>query len=107
MRVPGMAAFMRMFMRMPVPMHVVEGRAVFAPLPVAVAVTLRSHLLLLYPRFLPPHDILFVIGQFDNSACESFDAPLHRCEYQGSPAPSAFRGFVPLRFGASTNYKQQ
>ena len=56
MRVPRMAAFMRMSMRMPVFMHVVESRAVFAPLPIAVAVTLCSHLPLLYPRFLLPHD---------------------------------------------------
>jgi hypothetical protein len=56
MRVRRMAAFVRMSIRMPVLMHVVESRAVCAPLSVAVAVTLRSHLPLLYPRFLLPHD---------------------------------------------------
>jgi len=58
-----MGPLMRMSMRMSVlvVMHVPTllrsvSRAVFAPLLVAVAVTLRAHLPVLYPRFRPLHD---------------------------------------------------
>ena len=60
MRVPGVSVPV---VRMPMPlrMHVIVlvmlvRRAARAILPVAVAMTLSSHLPLLYPRSRPPHD---------------------------------------------------
>src|ERR1700751_507838 len=48
-----------------------------------------------------------LLGSLTTPPRESFDAPLHRCEYQWSPAPSAFLRLSPFAFRSKHNVQQQ